>query len=276
MDGTLDFNALEIREVPFIRFRKSLATKFPDRSVRSLKEAPGSEGKETVFIINGERIGEFLSDWALSPRSSQVPPVLGRDRVLQWRIEIEREPRLQEGNQRRVIRLILVGDIEIQDRFLSCQCGKTSEQFLQVKGFENYQPIAPVYVFPHDRTPVQGGVRPCGTDFESRRLSEHRLHRLGTKPISRTNYKEFGGSGGVHSVLSDHARSTCHEAEERMQQVRGSEAVEEQSVRNACLQEHHSTPFWQERQPLKAAQEGRNFFNVPLSTRRRARGWRNG
>jgi hypothetical protein len=39
VDGTLDFNALEIREVPFIRFRKSLATKFPDRSVRSRKEA---------------------------------------------------------------------------------------------------------------------------------------------------------------------------------------------------------------------------------------------
>jgi hypothetical protein len=68
VDGTIDGNALEVKEVPFIRFRKSLATKLPDRIVRSLKEA--HEARErTVFIVNGERIGEFLNDWNLSPRS---------------------------------------------------------------------------------------------------------------------------------------------------------------------------------------------------------------
>lgn len=56
-DGNL--SGLSTREVSFIRFRKSMATSFPDGKFDNLRQAHSAR-ERTVFIVNGESIVEFL------------------------------------------------------------------------------------------------------------------------------------------------------------------------------------------------------------------------
>lgn len=64
-DGTLDSKDVEISTVPFIRFRKSLATAFPQEMVLELGEANQAR-QRTVFIVNASSLPEFLKGWQLT------------------------------------------------------------------------------------------------------------------------------------------------------------------------------------------------------------------
>ena len=67
-DGTLDASAATITTVPFIRFRKSLATRFPEGTFSNLKEA--NEAREvTVFVVNASALPSLLKDWEMSAQS---------------------------------------------------------------------------------------------------------------------------------------------------------------------------------------------------------------
>lgn len=65
-DGTLDIGSAELRTVPFIRFRKSLETKFPGGSYRSLRDANAAR-ERTVFVVNATSIQDFLNGWSIQP-----------------------------------------------------------------------------------------------------------------------------------------------------------------------------------------------------------------
>ena len=65
-DGTLDIEDFEIETVPFIRFRKSLATDFPQGSFYDLQSANQAR-ERTVFIANAKSLSDFLKGWHLSP-----------------------------------------------------------------------------------------------------------------------------------------------------------------------------------------------------------------
>jgi hypothetical protein len=65
-DGTLDAGDVEISTVPFIRFRKSLATQFPKGKFYDLRAANRAR-ERTVFIVNAASLPEFLKGWQLSP-----------------------------------------------------------------------------------------------------------------------------------------------------------------------------------------------------------------
>lgn len=65
-DGTLDENDVEITPVPFIRFRKSLATDFPRGLYWDLNMANKAR-ERTVFIVNSAHLPEFLKDWETGP-----------------------------------------------------------------------------------------------------------------------------------------------------------------------------------------------------------------
>lgn len=68
VDGTLEASAAVITNVPFIRFRKSLATTFPKGTFSNLKEA--NEARElTVFVVNAIALPSLLKDWKMSSRS---------------------------------------------------------------------------------------------------------------------------------------------------------------------------------------------------------------
>lgn len=67
-DGTLDIGDVEISTVPFIRFRKSLATDFPQGRFPHL-EAANKARERTVFIVNAASLPEFLKDWNMGPQS---------------------------------------------------------------------------------------------------------------------------------------------------------------------------------------------------------------
>ena len=68
LDGTLDASAATISTVPFIRFRKSLATAFPEGIFSNLKEA--NEAREvTVFVVTASSLPSLLKDWKMSARS---------------------------------------------------------------------------------------------------------------------------------------------------------------------------------------------------------------
>lgn len=67
LDGTIDASATTIMTVPFIRFRKSLATTFPEGTFSNLKEA--NEARElTVFVVNASALPSLLKDWKMSSR----------------------------------------------------------------------------------------------------------------------------------------------------------------------------------------------------------------
>ena len=61
-DGTLDATDAELETVPFIRFRKSLATGFPNRQMNDLKAANRAR-ERTVFIVTAAHIADFLKGW---------------------------------------------------------------------------------------------------------------------------------------------------------------------------------------------------------------------
>jgi hypothetical protein len=63
-DGTLDLSNVKLDTVPFIRFRKSLATTFPEGTFFHLKEAHRAR-ERTVFIINAEGLPDFLKDFRM-------------------------------------------------------------------------------------------------------------------------------------------------------------------------------------------------------------------
>lgn len=67
-DGTLDAGDVEITSVPFIRFRKSLATSFPLGTFYYL-EAANKARERTVFIVNAASLPEFLKNWNMGPES---------------------------------------------------------------------------------------------------------------------------------------------------------------------------------------------------------------
>ena len=68
LDGTLDVSAATITTVPFIRFRKSLVTTFPEGTFSNLKEA--NEARElTVFVVNATTLPSLLKDWKMSAQS---------------------------------------------------------------------------------------------------------------------------------------------------------------------------------------------------------------
>jgi hypothetical protein len=59
-DGTLDLSAVTLTDVPFIRFRKSLVTNFPEGKFRDLKKANMAR-ERTVFILV-----LLLTEWVIS------------------------------------------------------------------------------------------------------------------------------------------------------------------------------------------------------------------
>ena len=63
-DGTLDASNTEIEIVPFIRFRKSLATAMPQISINDLKAANRAR-ERTVFVVTAAHLAEFLSGWKI-------------------------------------------------------------------------------------------------------------------------------------------------------------------------------------------------------------------
>jgi hypothetical protein len=68
-DGTLDAADAEVESVPFVRFRKSLATGFPRGWVRDLHAANNAR-ERTVFVVNAAFLQKFLTGWdvkSLSP-----------------------------------------------------------------------------------------------------------------------------------------------------------------------------------------------------------------
>jgi hypothetical protein len=65
-DGTLDAENVDISTVPFIRFRKSLSTKFPQGNFFDLQSANRAR-EQTVFIVNVASLSEFLTGWEMSP-----------------------------------------------------------------------------------------------------------------------------------------------------------------------------------------------------------------
>lgn len=65
-DGMLDTSHVEISTVPFIRFRKSLATDFPQGGFYYL-EAANRARERTVFIVNAASLSEFLKNWNMEP-----------------------------------------------------------------------------------------------------------------------------------------------------------------------------------------------------------------
>ena len=65
-DGTLDPTNAEITSVPFIRFRKSLATGFPQGVFGSLSRANRAR-ERSVFVVNASSLAEFLTGWNIQP-----------------------------------------------------------------------------------------------------------------------------------------------------------------------------------------------------------------
>lgn len=68
-NGLLDKSSTLFETVPFVRFRKSLATSFPTGSFNDL--AAASRARErTIFVANASSLSQFLSNWEIGPRDS--------------------------------------------------------------------------------------------------------------------------------------------------------------------------------------------------------------
>lgn len=78
-DGTIDIEQIEFTTVPFIRFRKSLATNFPKGEFQGLEDANKAR-ERTIFVVNAACLSEFLKDWELKPLHNQyaIQRVLNR------------------------------------------------------------------------------------------------------------------------------------------------------------------------------------------------------
>lgn len=68
-DGTLDMQDVELSIVPFIRFRKSMATSFPEGWFINLDSANKAR-ERTVFVVNAESLTDFLKGWGVLPQSN--------------------------------------------------------------------------------------------------------------------------------------------------------------------------------------------------------------
>jgi len=63
--GILNENNAEIFEVPMIRFRKSLETKFPQGMFSTL-EATNRARERSVLVVNANHVTEILKDWQVA------------------------------------------------------------------------------------------------------------------------------------------------------------------------------------------------------------------
>ena len=70
-DGTLGSGDAEILEVPFIRFRKSLATEFPDGAFYTLEGASRAR-ERTVFVVNASCLTDVLGKWDMKRMSDRM------------------------------------------------------------------------------------------------------------------------------------------------------------------------------------------------------------
>jgi hypothetical protein len=52
--------------VPFIRFRKSLATDFPE-GIQVKLESANKARERTLFIVNAASLPQFLKNWSILP-----------------------------------------------------------------------------------------------------------------------------------------------------------------------------------------------------------------
>ena len=68
-DGTLDDSSTTLTPVPFIRFRKSLSTRFPEGTFHSLAQANTARHR-TVFIVNADSLPAFLKAWQMYPKGT--------------------------------------------------------------------------------------------------------------------------------------------------------------------------------------------------------------
>lgn len=65
-NGTLKEDEMVLNQVPFIRFRKSLATAFPTGEFTGLAKASRAR-ERTLFVVNAESLPHFLQDWDIKP-----------------------------------------------------------------------------------------------------------------------------------------------------------------------------------------------------------------
>jgi hypothetical protein len=69
-------------KVPYIRFRKTLAQRFTAYAApKSVKEAD-ADRKRTVFVINSEKLIEFLTKWDLAEIDAWPGELLPRQQSL--------------------------------------------------------------------------------------------------------------------------------------------------------------------------------------------------
>lgn len=66
LDGTLPASATTVEAVPYIRFRKSLATTFPEGAFDNLRKANAAR-ERTVFVVNAQALPALLEAWQVSP-----------------------------------------------------------------------------------------------------------------------------------------------------------------------------------------------------------------
>lgn len=64
VDGTLDPEHCSFEDVPYVRFRKTLATSFPEGSFSSLR-ATNSARERCVFVVNSGSFVSFLQSWSI-------------------------------------------------------------------------------------------------------------------------------------------------------------------------------------------------------------------
>lgn len=67
LEGTPPVAGTTVETVPYIRFRKSLTTTFPEGRIDTLKQANAAR-ERTVFVVNAEALPALLKDWQVSPR----------------------------------------------------------------------------------------------------------------------------------------------------------------------------------------------------------------
>jgi hypothetical protein len=65
-DGTLAAADAVTETVPFIRFRKSLATAMPESQFRDLGAANRAR-ERTVFVVTAAHLSTFLKGWSIEP-----------------------------------------------------------------------------------------------------------------------------------------------------------------------------------------------------------------
>ena len=69
-------------KVPYIRFRKTLAQRFTEYAApKSVKEAD-ADRKRTVFVINSEKLTQFLAKWDLAEIPAWPGELLPRQQAL--------------------------------------------------------------------------------------------------------------------------------------------------------------------------------------------------